>query len=147
MNEELDGEIRENYRKIASESLIAIAQNVDDDYTKRAVELARAELAGRGVNEIPEPAPPPPAQPPDEEPEVPDLSRSVVLREYGDEMEAGTALLWLAAENIRAFIWQDDRGEDGPGPRPPTGVRLAVPEGDREAAEDILRVFKADPGD
>ncbi len=146
MDEELEQEIRENYRKLDGEGLIAIVRNIDDDYTERAVELARAELAGRGVREIPEPAPAePPAPPPPAEDESPDLSRSAVLREYGDELEAETALLWLASENIRAFIWKDDCGGMRPWLQPRTGVRLAVLEDDRAAAEEILRDLESEP--
>jgi len=147
MDEELEREIRDNYRKLDSEGLIAVARNADGDYTDRAVELARAELAARGIGEIPEPPPPPPPPPPpapEKEEEEPDLSRSLVIREYADELEAGTALLWLASENIRAFIWQDDRGE-GPDLPPLVVTRLAVAEGDREAAEEILRQLESDP--
>jgi len=145
MDEELEREIRENYRKLDAEGLIAIARNLDDDYTQRAVELARAELAGRGVGEIPEPAPPaPPAPPPPAEEEELDLARSAVLREYGDELEAETALLYLSAENIRAFIWQDDGGGQLPHLQSRTGVRLAVLEDDREAAEEILRELESE---
>ncbi len=146
MNDQLDNEIRENYRKLADGDLIAIARNRDDDYTGRAVELARAELERRGIKELPPPpVPEPPAAEDDQEEKELDLARSWVLREYGDELEAETALLHLAAENIRAFIWKDDCGGQRPWLQPVTGVRLAVLEDDREAAEDILRAFESDP--
>ncbi len=144
MNEELEMEIRENYRKMDSDGLIAIVRNADDDYTERAVELARIELQGRGIREIPPPEPDqPPLPPPEEEPGELDLARSLVLREYGDELEAETALLYLSAENIRAFIWQDDGGGELPHLQSRTGVRLAVLEDDREAAEEILRQLES----
>ncbi len=146
MDEELEREIRENYRKMDSDGLIAIVRNTDDDYTEQAVELAKAELQGRGIGEIPPPEPDrPPLPPPEEEPGELDLARSLVLREYGDELEAQTALLWLASENIRAFIWKDDCGGQRPYLQPRTGVRLAVLEDDREAAEEILRELESEP--
>lgn len=149
MTEPLDEEIRENYRKLAPEKLMEIARNVEDDYTRRAVELAKEELRTRGVGEIPPPPEPEaaPEPPPEEaeEPEEPDLARSRVIREYGDELEAGTALGWLAAENIRAFIWQDDCGGQRPHLRARTGIRLVVLEDDLAAAEEILREFESDP--
>ena len=131
--------VKETYQKMSSEELIKIVQNIKDDYEEEAVKIAKAELRGRDITEIPKPEIP-------QNPPTPEfyLSQSRVIRNYLNELEADMARIKLESENIQAFIWKDDCGGWRPWLQPITGVRLVVREDEADDANEILRQFESD---